>query len=58
MRSEAQKTYYEARVQAWKDYEEAVAKIVKSYEEDRDQAWKDYEEAIAQVDKVYKEVSK
>ncbi len=58
MRDEAQKVYYEARVQAWKDYEEVVAQIVKRYEEDRDKPWKVYEEAIAEADKVYEETSK
>ncbi len=57
MRDEKQKVYYEARVQAWKIYEEAVAKIVKRSEEDRNQARKVYHEAIAQADKVLKEVS-
>ena len=58
MRDEAQKTYYKSRVKAWKDYQEADAKIVKSSEEDRTQARNDYNEVIAQADKVLKETSK
>ncbi|GAH42385.1 unnamed protein product [marine sediment metagenome] len=55
MRDEAQKICYEARVQAWKDYEEVVAQIVKRSEEDRDQARNDFNEVLAQIDKTYKE---
>ncbi len=57
MRDEKQITYYESRVKAWKDYQEADAKIVKRSEEDRNQARKVYHEAIAQADKVLKEAS-